>query len=49
MIDLVLLKKDMLHYMLDVRVMGLGLSDYHVVLCKARLLGIWIKREKGGE
>ena len=40
-------KKDMLHYMQDVRTvrgMGRGLSDHHVVLCKVRLVGTWIKR-----
>ena len=27
-----------------VRVMGRGLSDQYVVLCKVRLVGAWIKR-----
>ena len=39
MIDLVLVKKEMLHYVQDVRAargMGLGLEDHHVVLCKVR-------------
>ena len=39
MIDLVLVKKDMLRYMQDIRAvrgMGQGLSDHHVVLCKIR-------------
>ena len=27
-----------------VRGMGRGLSDHHVVLCKVRLVGAWIKR-----
>ena len=39
MIDLVLVKKDMLHYVEDVRAvreMGRGLSGHHVVLCKVR-------------
>ena len=39
MIDLVLVKKDMLCYVHDVRAvrgMGQGLSDHHVVLCKVR-------------
>ena len=47
MIDLVLVKKDMLHYMQDmraVREMGQGLSDHHVLLCKVRLVGASIKR-----
>ena len=42
MIDLVLLKKDMLRFVQDVRVvreMGRGISDHHVVLCKVRLVG----------
>ena len=42
MIDLVLVKNDMLHYMQDVRAlkgMGQGLSDHHIVLCKVRLVG----------
>ena len=37
--DLVLMKKDMLCYMQDVR------TD-HVVLCKVRLVGAWIRRRK---
>ena len=46
MIDLVRVKRDMLQYVQDVRVvrgMGQGLSD-HVALCKVRILGAWIKR-----
>ena len=49
MIDLVLMKKEMLRYVKDVRTvrgMGLDLSDHHVVLCKIRLVGAWIKRIK---
>ena len=49
MIDLVLVKKAMLCYVQDVRAvrgMGRGLSDHHVVLCKVRLVGTWIKRRK---
>ena len=37
MIDLVLVKRNMLHYVHDVRVvkgMGQGISDHRVVLCK---------------
>ena len=47
--DPVLVKKDTLRYMQDVRVvrgMRRGLSDHHVVLCKARLVGIRIKRSE---
>ena len=43
-IDLLLVKKDMLLYMQDVRAvreMKQGLSNYHV-LCKVRLMGAWI-------
>ena len=49
MIDLVRVKKDMLRYVQDVRVVrGLGrdLSDHHVVLCKVRLVRGWIKRRE---
>ena len=48
MIDLVLVK-DMLQYVQDVeavRGMGRGLSDHHVVMCKARLVEAWIKRKE---
>ena len=38
MIDLVLVKRDMLQYVQDVRGMGHGLSDHYVVLCKVRLV-----------
>ena len=48
MIDLVLVKRDMLQYVHNVREMGRGLSDHHVVLCKVRLAGAWIKRRGGG-
>ena len=49
MIDLVLVKTDMLHYVNDassVRGMGRGLSAHHAVLCKVRLVGAWIKRRE---
>ena len=49
MINVVLVKKDMLRYMQDVRTvrgMGRGLSDKHVVLCKFRLVGVWTKRRE---
>ena len=49
MVDLVLVKRDMLRYVQDVRAvrwMGRGLSDHHIVLCKVRLEGAWIKRRK---
>ena len=49
MIDLMLVKRNMLRYVHDVRAvrgMGLGLSDQYVVLCKARLVGAWIKRKE---
>ena len=48
-IDLVLVKRDMLHFEQDVRAvrgMGRGISYHHVVLCKVRLVGTWIKRRE---
>ena len=42
LIELVLVKRDMLQYVQVVRSvkrMGRGLSDHHVVLCKVRFLG----------
>ena len=49
MSDLVLMRKDMLHFGQDVRAvrgMGRNISDHHVVLCKVRLMGTWIKRRE---
>ena len=49
LIDLVLMKRDMLRYVQDVRAvrrMGRGTSDLHVVLCKVRLVGAWIKKRE---
>ena len=49
MIDLVLVKKDMLRYVWDlwvVRGMGRGRSDHHVVLSKFRLVCAWIKKRE---
>ena len=43
MIGMVLMKKDMLSFVQYVRV---GLSDHHVVVCKVRLVGTWIKRRE---
>ena len=43
------LVKDMLCYVQDVKAvrgMGRGLSDHHIVLCKVRLVGEWIKRRE---
>ena len=47
MLDLLLLKKDILHYVQDVRVvrgMRRDLSDYNIVLvlCNVRLVGTWV-------
>ena len=47
MIYMVLVKRDMLQYVQDlrsVRGMGRGLSDYYVVFYKVRLVEPWIKR-----
>ena len=49
MIYLVMMKWDILRYVLDVRAergMGRGLSNHYVVLCKVRLVGTWIKRRE---
>ena len=49
MIDLELVKRDMLGYVQDVKAvrgMGRGISNHHVVLCKVRLLREWIKRRE---
>ena len=49
MIDMVLVKRDMLRYVQDVREvggMGRDLSDHYVVLYKVRLVGAWIKRRE---
>ena len=48
--DLVLVKRDMLQYVQDVKAgrgMGRGLSDHIVILCKVRLVGAWIKTRDG--
>ena len=48
-IDLVLVKKDMLRFVQDVRVgrgMGHEISDHNIVLCKVRLVGTGIKRRE---
>ena len=47
MIDLVPVNKGMLCFEQDVKAvrgMGQEISDHHVVLCKVRLVGKWIKR-----
>ena len=52
MIDLVLVKKDVLCFIQDVRTvrrMGRGVSDHHVVLCNVRFVGTWIKRREIGD
>ena len=35
-----------MHYVRVVRGVGCGLSNHHVVLCKVRLVGSWIKRRE---
>ena len=50
-IDMVLVKRDMLRYVQDMRAVreeGCDLSDHHAVLCKVRLVGAWIKRKDLG-
>ena len=49
MTDLALMKRDMLQYVQDVRVVkGIrqGLSDPYVVICKVRLVEAWVKRRE---
>ena len=49
MIDLVLVKKEMLRFVQDVRAMrgmGCGISDHHAALCKARLVENLNKRRE---
>ena len=49
MIDLILVKRDMLKYLCDVKVVrGLSgdLSDHLIVLCKIRLIGTWMERKE---
>ena len=49
MIGLVLVKKIILRFVQDVRAvrgMRQGISDHHVVLCKVRLVGTWIKKRE---
>ena len=47
MIDLELVKKDMLRYVQDVRALrGMVLTDHHVVLCKVRLAGHGLRGER---
>ena len=51
MIDLVLMKRDILRYMQDVRAvreMRQDLSDHYIVLCKVRLVAAWIEKRGGG-
>ena len=49
MIDLALVTRDLLRNVQDVRavrIIGRDLSNHHVVLCKVRLVGTWIKRRE---
>ena len=49
MIDLVLVMRNMLRHVQDVRkVRGMkrGLSDHHVLLCRVKLVGAWTKRRE---
>ena len=48
-IDLMLVKRDMVRYVQDVRAvrrMGCGFSDHYVLLWKLRLVRAWIKRRE---
>ena len=46
MVDLVVVKEDMLRYVQDVRGMRQRISNHYVLLCKVRLVGAWIKRRE---
>ena len=49
MIDLMLVKKDLLRYVQDgraMRIMGRGLSDHHAILCKVRLVWHGLRGKK---
>lgn len=49
LIDLVLVKKEMMRDILDVKaIRGLngGISDHMIVLCKLRLIGSWVKKRQ---
>ena len=49
LIDLVLVKKDMLRDIVDVKALrGLngGVSDHMIVLCKLKLIGAWVKKRE---
>ena len=47
MIDLVLVKKDMLDFVQDVRAVRGMVHITMLLLCKVRLVGTWIKMEQG--
>ena len=49
LIDLVLVKKEMQKYVLDVKAvrgLGMGISDHYIVLCKIRLVGTWMEKKE---
>ena len=49
MIDFVLVKKEMLKYVMDVRVvrgLSMDISDHIVVLCKIKLVGVWLEKKE---
>ena len=48
LIDLVLVKKEMLKYVMDVKAvrgMGMGISDNYIVLCKIVFVGAWMEKK----
>jgi hypothetical protein len=48
MIDVVLVKKEMLKYVMDVksvRGLGMGISDHYIVLCKIKFVGAWMGKK----
>ena len=49
MIDFVLVKKEMLKYVMDVKVvrgLSMDISDHIVVLCKIKLVGVWLEKKE---
>ena len=51
LIDVVLVKKEMLKYVMDVksvRGMGMGISDHYIVLCKIKFVGAWMEKKGRG-
>ena len=49
LIDMVLVKKEMLKFVMDVKAvrgLGMGISDHYIVLCKIVFVGAWMERKE---